>query len=199
MMSKIKSEKSNQENIDPSSNEGGRKIKLDIRNPDSQFMMMLVGPEVKKIRDLVNKVKHLVPEMRDLDIKVYQTKYLLPPVEDISIINTEEDVIISPRVRDVVIKNEIVEEDVKPVMTEHQKKKFVYSFNKESGKKRHNSTQEKVGDLKRTKISNLRPEQMREDWKYHHPTGTAVCHSPSVCHSFSLTDCLPHLVPQFQG
>ena len=145
MVSKIKSKKSNQENIDPSSNEGGRKIKLDIRNPDSQFMMMLVSPSVKKIRDLVDKVKHLIPEMRDLDIKVYQTKYLLPLDEDISIINTEEDVIISPRVRDVVIKNEIVEKDVKPVVTEHQKKK-VYSFNKESGKKRPNSTQEKVGD-----------------------------------------------------
>ena len=59
------------------------KIKLDIRkNPestDSKFMMILLGPEAKKISDLVDKVRLLCPRILDSDeVEVYQDKYLLP-------------------------------------------------------------------------------------------------------------------------
>ena len=76
----------------------GLKIKLDIRkkrnSTESKFMMIMLGPQAKKISDLVNKVRLLCPRIQD--VKVYQEKYLLPHDEDIGLINTEEDVIIIP-------------------------------------------------------------------------------------------------------
>ena len=92
---------------------------MDIRKDlGSQFIMMLLGSDVRKIGHLVDKVRRLLPELRDLeDIKVYQDKYLLPLDEEAGVINTQEDVIIIPRVGDAAIKNEYVEEDVKPVIT----------------------------------------------------------------------------------
>ena len=79
--------------------QGIRKIKLDIRrsieSPESKFIMVLLGPEAKKIRDLVEKVKLVCPRILDSDeVEVYQDKYLLPHDEDIGLINTQEDVII---------------------------------------------------------------------------------------------------------
>ena len=102
------------------SNQGKIKIKLDIRknldSPDSKFMMILLGPEAKKISDLVDKVRLLCPWILDSDeVEVYQDKYLLPNDEEIGLINTKEDVIVIPisRNNDVVLKGEYVETNVK--------------------------------------------------------------------------------------
>ena len=81
------------------SDQDKRRIKLDVRknleSPHSKFMMVLLGPEAKKIRDLVEKVRLVCPRILDSDeVEVYQDKYLLPHEEDIGLINTQEDVII---------------------------------------------------------------------------------------------------------
>ena len=97
------------------SDQDKRRIKLDVRknleSPDSKFMMVLLGPEAKKIRDLVEKVKLVCPRILDSDeVEVYQDKYLLPHDEEIALINTREDVIIIPiynsNNNDVVVKKE---------------------------------------------------------------------------------------------
>merc|ERR1719480_248318 len=79
--------------------------------------MILLGPEAKKISDLVVKVRFICPWILDSDkVEVYQDKYQLPPDEEIGLINTQEDVIIIPISisNDVVVKREYVETDVKP-------------------------------------------------------------------------------------
>ena len=105
------------------SGEEKRKIKLEVRknleSPDSKFMIVLLGPEAKKIRDLVDKVRLVCPRIQDTDeVEVYQDKYLLPHDEEIGLINTQEDVIIIPisnlNNSDVVVKEEYFENDIKP-------------------------------------------------------------------------------------
>ena len=104
------------------SNEVKRRIKLDLRrsldSPDSQFMMMMLDPEARKIRDFVNMIKEVCPGLEDCeDVKVYQGKYLLPPDVDIDVIKTQEDVIIihNPNSKDVVVKKEYCEEIEKKI------------------------------------------------------------------------------------
>ena len=58
--------------------------------------------DVKTISDLVDKVRHLVPELRDVeDIEVYQDEYLLALGEEVGVINTQDVVVIIPKTRDV--------------------------------------------------------------------------------------------------
>ena len=99
------------------SNEDKRRIKLDLRrsldSPDSQFLMILLDPEAKKIRDLVKMIKQLFPGMEDSDeVKVYQGKYLLLPDVDIGVIKTQQDVIIihCAKTKDVAVKKEYWED-----------------------------------------------------------------------------------------
>ena len=98
------------------SNEDKRRIKLDLRrsldSPDSQFMMILLDPDARKIRDLVDMIKQLSPGMEDSDeVKVYQGKYLLLPDVDIGVIETQKEVIIihCAKTEDVKIKKEYCE------------------------------------------------------------------------------------------
>ena len=100
------------------SDKDNRRIKLDIRksldSPDSQFMMILLDPEAKQIRDLVKMIKQLFPGLEDCkDVKMYQGKYLLPEDVDIGVIKTQQDVIVvqNPNTKDVVVKKEYCEED----------------------------------------------------------------------------------------
>ena len=95
------------------SNEDKRRIKLDLRrsldSPDSQFMMILLDPDARKIRDLVDMIKQLSPGMEDSDeVKVYQGKYLLLPDVDIGVIETQKEVIIihCAKTENVKIKKE---------------------------------------------------------------------------------------------
>ena len=104
------------------SNEDKRRIKLDLRrsldSPDSQFMMILLGPDARKIRDLVNMIKQLFPEMEDSDeVKVYQGKYQLLSDVDIGVIETQKEVIIihNPNTKDVMVKKEYCEEIEKKI------------------------------------------------------------------------------------
>ena len=64
-----------------SSNEGGRSIKLKLqKEPQNLKIKMLLDQDVKTISDLVDNVRQLIPELRDVkDIQVYQDKHLQPP------------------------------------------------------------------------------------------------------------------------
>ena len=79
-----------------SSDEGSRSIKLEIQiGPASQSLTNKMDQDVKTISDLVDKVRHLVPELRDVeDIEVYQDECLLPQEEKVDVINTKEVVVI---------------------------------------------------------------------------------------------------------
>ena len=58
-------------------------------------MKTLINGEVKKVQDLVEKLKDMMPELKDSEeIKIYQGKYLILQSEDMSIINLNEEVIV---------------------------------------------------------------------------------------------------------
>ena len=78
------------------SDSGGRIVKLEIRGlEECHFVKTLINGEVKKVQDLVEKLKDMMPELKDSEeIKIYQGKYLILQSEDMSIINLNEEVIV---------------------------------------------------------------------------------------------------------
>ena len=100
---------------------------------------MSLDQDVKTISGLVDKVRHLVPELRDVeDIQVYQDECLLTLEEKVDVINTQEAVVIIP---EAWVKTE---EDV-------------------SRKKR--SIKVEGGAPKKARISSQSLNQQRTSWK----------------------------------
>ena len=74
---------------------GGRIINLEIRGlEECQYLRTLVNGE--KVGDLVEKLKKMMPEVNESEnIKIQLGKYLILQEEDISILNTDEEVIVT--------------------------------------------------------------------------------------------------------
>ena len=73
-----------------------RIVGLEIRGlEDCHFVKTFIDDDMKKVRDLVDKLKEMIPDVRDAeDIKMYQGKYLILPDEDLRVINLNEEVIV---------------------------------------------------------------------------------------------------------
>ena len=81
--------------MNSASDSGDRIVRLEIRGlEDCHFVKTFIDDEMKKVRDLVNKLREMIPDVRDTeDIKMYQGKYLILPEEDLRVINLKEEVI----------------------------------------------------------------------------------------------------------
>ena len=92
-----------------------QRLKLEIQGvPGCNHMAMMVNDKIKTITDLVAKIRTLIPEIGNSEVKIYQDKFLLPLNEEIIVINPEEMILVhvtSSSERDVIcVKTEYNEE-----------------------------------------------------------------------------------------
>ena len=118
------------------SEEGGRIINLEIQGlEECRYLRTLVDKKMKTVKDLVDKLTGMIPELKESDnIKIYQGKYLILWGEDMSIINVNEEIIVKIEKKPVpkIESKEYIEEfeekkiqveDVSLMMTEDDKKR----------------------------------------------------------------------------
>ena len=101
-----------------SSELGGRIINLEIRGlEECQYLKTLVSGE--KVGDLVEKLRKMMPEVKKSEnIKIHLGKYLILQEEDISILNTDEEVIVT------IVKKQNPQIDSKEYIEQIEEKKI---------------------------------------------------------------------------
>ena len=78
-----------------SSEEGGRKINLEIQGLEGLgHLRTIVNRKMRKVKDLIDKLRELIPELKEESTKIYQGKYLILQDDDMSILNFNEDNIV---------------------------------------------------------------------------------------------------------
>ena len=74
--------------------ERGRRIKVEVRGlSENRYMMMYISEKMKRIGDLEIKLRFLCNDIDKTDkLTIYRDKFLLPRNENISIIQTDEEI-----------------------------------------------------------------------------------------------------------
>ena len=125
----------------------GRIVNLEIRGLEEchQYLSVLVNGE--KVGSLVDKLKKMIPELNETEsIKIHRGKYLIHKEEDINILNTMEEVIVT------ITKKQNLQIDSKEYIEEIEEKKI---------KLEHSSVMMNEDEMmKKTEDLKLREEQI---------------------------------------